>query len=156
MIVEINLFSASIIFLQSALRNKLSITSFIHRSTVSAGEFSWNQGILINISTITQEKKTLQKKFWTFTPRKTPNLRFKYRSSCPDVFCKKGVFRNFAKFTGTHLCQSLFLMKFTKETLAEVFSCEFCKSSKNILFYRKPPVVASVNRKFDPQIGNFS
>ena len=73
-----------------------------------------------------------------------------FGSSHPKVFCKKGVLRNFAKFTGTHLCQSLFLMKFTKETLAEVFSCEFCKSSKNILFYRKPPVVASVNRKFDP------
>ena len=26
----------------------------------------------------------------------------------PEVFCKKGVLRNFAKFTGKHLCQSLF------------------------------------------------
>ena len=30
------------------------------------------------------------------------------RSSRPQVFCKKGVFRNFAKLTGNHLCQSLF------------------------------------------------
>ena len=30
------------------------------------------------------------------------------RSSCPEVFCKKGVVRNFAKFTGKHLCRSLF------------------------------------------------
>ena len=30
----------------------------------------------------------------------------------PEVFCKKGVLRNFAKFTGRHLCQSLFLNKF--------------------------------------------
>ena len=29
------------------------------------------------------------------------------RSSRPEVFCKKGVLRNFA-FTGKHLCQSLF------------------------------------------------
>ena len=29
-------------------------------------------------------------------------------SSRPEVFCKKVVFRNFAKFTGKHLCQSLF------------------------------------------------
>ena len=29
----------------------------------------------------------------------------------PDVFCKKGVLRNFAKFTGKHLCQSLFFNK---------------------------------------------
>ena len=30
-----------------------------------------------------------------------------YRSSRPEVFCKKGVLRNFAKFTGKHLYQSL-------------------------------------------------
>ena len=29
----------------------------------------------------------------------------------PAVFCKKVVLRNFAKFTGKHLCQSLFLIK---------------------------------------------
>ena len=28
-----------------------------------------------------------------------------------EVFCKKGVLRNFAKFTGKHLCQSLFFNK---------------------------------------------
>ena len=30
------------------------------------------------------------------------------RSSRPEVFCKKGVLRNFVKFTGKHLCQGLF------------------------------------------------
>ena len=29
------------------------------------------------------------------------------RSSRPDVFCKKGVLRNFIKFAGKHLCQRL-------------------------------------------------
>ena len=29
----------------------------------------------------------------------------------PEVFCKKDVLRNFAKFTGKHLCQSLFFNK---------------------------------------------
>ena len=29
-------------------------------------------------------------------------------------------------------------------TLAEVFSCEFCKSSKNTFSYRTPPVAASI------------
>ena len=33
------------------------------------------------------------------------------RSSRQDVFCKKSVLRNFAKFTGKHLCQSLYLNK---------------------------------------------
>ena len=41
------------------------------------------------------------------------NHIFQYlnRSSRPEVFWKKGVVRNFAKFTGKHLCQSLFLNK---------------------------------------------
>ena len=30
-----------------------------------------------------------------------------FRSSRPEVFCKKGVLRNFSKFTGKHLCQNL-------------------------------------------------
>ena len=33
------------------------------------------------------------------------------RSSRPEVFCKNGVLRNFAKFTGKHLYQSLFFNK---------------------------------------------
>ena len=37
-----------------------------------------------------------------------PNIS---RSSRPEVFCKKGVLRNFAKFIGKHQCQSLFLNK---------------------------------------------
>ena len=36
-----------------------------------------------------------------------------FRSSRPDVLCKKGVLRNFAKFTRKHLCQSLFVNKVT-------------------------------------------
>ena len=57
-----------------------------------------------------------------------------FRNSRPEVFCKKGVLRNFAKLTGKHLCQSLFFIK--KETLAEVFSCEFFKISEDSFFYR--------------------
>ena len=33
------------------------------------------------------------------------------RSSHPEVFCKKGVLKNFAKFTGKQQCQSHFLIK---------------------------------------------
>ena len=33
------------------------------------------------------------------------------RSSRLEVFCQKGVFRNFPKFTGKHLCQCLFFNK---------------------------------------------
>ena len=73
------------------------------------------------------------------------------RSSRPDVFCEKDVLRNFAKFTGKHLCQSLFFNKVAggacnfikKETLAQVFSCELCEISKYTSFYRTPLAAAS-------------
>ena len=34
-----------------------------------------------------------------------------FRSSCPEVLREEGVLRNFSKFTGKHLCQSLFFNK---------------------------------------------
>ena len=34
-----------------------------------------------------------------------------YKTSQPEVFCKKDVLRNFAKFTRKHLCPSLFFNK---------------------------------------------
>ena len=34
-----------------------------------------------------------------------------YRYSRPEPFCKKAALRNFTKFTGKHLCQSLFFNK---------------------------------------------
>ena len=37
---------------------------------------------------------------------------FIFRSSRLEVFCRKGVLRNFIEFTGKHLLQSLFLNKF--------------------------------------------
>ena len=74
----------------------------------------------------------------------------------------RDVLRNFAKFTGKHLCQGLFFNKVAglpkkvffeisqnsqentcarmrsatlfKKTLAQVFSCEFCELSKNVFF----------------------
>ena len=53
----------------------------------------------------------------------------KSRSSSPEVFCKTDVFKNFAKFTGKHLSQSLFLNK------SQALFCEFCEIFKNIFFY---------------------
>ena len=64
---------------------------------------------------------------------------------------RKGVLENFAKFTRKHLCRSLFLIKLQtacnfikKETLAKVFSCEFCEISKNTFFTEHPRATASV------------
>ena len=92
-----------------------------------------------------------------YAQRKVEGIRIaaqhqKSRSSHTVVFCKNDVLRNFAKFTGKRLCKSLFFNKVAglgpasfikKETLAQVFSCEFCEFSKNTFSYRTPPVAAS-------------
>ena len=42
--------------------------------------------------------------------------------------------------TGPEVCNFI-----KKETLAQVFSCEFCEISKNAFFHRTPPVAAFGN-----------
>ena len=57
------------------------------------------------------------------------------------MFYKK-VFLNVTKFTGKHMCHSLFFNTVAggacnfikKETLAQVFLCEFCEIFKNTFF----------------------
>ena len=49
------------------------------------------------------------------------------------VFYKKAGLKNFKKFKGKHLCQSLFFNNKT-ETLAQVFYSEFCEIFKNIFY----------------------
>ena len=53
----------------------------------------------------------------------------------PEVFCEKGVLRNFAN--SPQACNFI-----KKEALTQVFSCKFCEIFKNIFFYRTPPVAA--------------
>ena len=71
-----------------------------------------------------------------------------YRSNRREVFCKKGVVENFAKFKGKHLCLRVslsFLIKLLKKRLwHKVFSCEFCEIFKNTFFDRTLLVAASV------------
>ena len=43
--------------------------------------------------------------------KKDNNNNKSHRNSRPEVFCEKGVLRNFAKFKGKHVCLSLFLIK---------------------------------------------
>ena len=50
------------------------------------------------------------------------------------------VCKNFAKFTGKHLCQNLF---YKKEALAQAFSCEFWEISKNAIFTEQLLTTAS-------------
>ena len=65
----------------------------------------------------------------------------KHRSSHHSV--RKAILRNFAKFAVKHLCLSLFFNEVAalcpatlliKKTLAQGFSCEFCKISMNTFF----------------------
>ena len=75
-----------------------------------------------------------------------------FRSSHPEVFGKKGVLRNFTKFTGKHLCQNLFFNKvaglspatlFKKRLWHRCFPVEFCGISKNTFLHRTPLNAAS-------------
>ena len=68
----------------------------------------------------------------------------KKRSSHPEGFYKKGVFKNFAKIIETHLSPGLFLNKdsdWGSVTLLQrnsgiggFFVCEFCEIFKNTYF----------------------
>ena len=93
-----------------------------------------------------------------------------FRSSHRRCSVTKGVRRNFAKFAGKPLCQSLFFNKVAdlrpetllkkrlrqrcflevcncvkKETPAQGLSCEFCEISNNAFCYRTPPMAASLS-----------
>ena len=74
----------------------------------------------------------------TNTPSIFLNL-LKFLSSFPETVARrcsvtKRVHRNFATFTGKHLCQSLSFHRVEKETLAQMFCYEFCEISKNAIF----------------------
>ena len=102
-----------------------------------------------------------------------------YRSSYTEVLCTKSVLKNFAKFTGKHLCKSLFVNKvaglelfakivngwkpltiftkssrpatlLTKRLLHRCFPVNFAKFLRTSFFYRTPPVAASVFSNLTP------
>ena len=67
----------------------------------------------------------------------TQSLMKTLRSGHLRCFIKKVVLKNLATFSGKHLCQSLFFRTqassfIKKQTLTQVFSCEFCEIFKNI------------------------
>ena len=65
----------------------------------------------------------------------------------PELFCKKGVLKNFANFTEKHLCQSLILIKL------QAYACNFIKKRfwnrvKIATSFRIPLVAASESSVF--------
>ena len=87
------------------------------------------------LSKKTKQKNDSKNTLWHFVVKRKfiarllDNLKHaKGRSSRPEVFYKKGVLKNFAKFTGKHLCQSLFLIKLLAEA---------CNVIKKRLWHRR-------------------
>ena len=66
----------------------------------------------------------------------------------PEVFYKKGILKNFAKFTRKHGCEACNFIK--KETLGQVFSCELCEIFKKTFFTEHLQATASDHNKFKP------
>ena len=89
-----------------------------------------------------------RKNSWSFTDANIQNYKVfagstgTYRSFQQRCSIENCVPRNFTKFTRKYMCQSLFFNKVAglkpatllKKVLAQVFSCEFCKISKNTFF----------------------
>ena len=85
------------------------------------------------------KKKTSIQNFAVFHQKKN---RIPFSRSSHQRCSVRKVLRNFAKFTGKHLCHSLFFNKaagqrpatLLEKTLLQVFSCKFYEISKNTFF----------------------
>ena len=61
----------------------------------------------------------------------------------PKVFFKKDVLKNFSEFAGKYLCQSI------KETLAQMFYCEFWELFKSTFFTEQLRTTVSTVRELN-------
>ena len=60
------------------------------------------------------------------------------RTNREEMFCEKGVLRKLAKFTGKHLCQSLFFNNITGVFLGKPFLAEHLwTTASTLLFYNQ-------------------
>ena len=70
------------------------------------------------------------------------------RSSHRRFPVENGFLKNFANFTGKHLCWSVFLIKFVKTLLKrdsiQVFPCEICEILRTPTFEEHLPKTASI------------
>ena len=57
-----------------------------------------------------------------------------FQRQAPELFYKKGVYKDFAKFTGKHLCRSIFFNKIEKDTPTHLFSVNLAKFLKTPFF----------------------
>ena len=77
-------------------------------------------------------------------------VRVQVLEVAPEVFYKKAVFKDFAIFTGKHLCRSLFLslQLYWKENITQVFSSEYCETFNNSYFEKHLWTAASISWYF--------
>ena len=95
---------------------------------------------MINICSIFVMCHEIQKPMNMDSSILTSALNFKsFRSSRPGVFCKRGILRNFAKFTGKRLCQRLKKKRVTGTGVFLWFLRNFWEHN----FFRTPLVAAS-------------
>ena len=146
---------------QSALISKklLCPKNFLVTRLHLAFNFAWN---IYPFNWVSYKKliKSVNKKFcfykirveaWKPSMKWTTYRVLLHRSSHRRCSVRKDVLKSLAKFTGKHLRQSLFFNKVAgwghfieKDTLAQVFSCEFCEISKNTFFTEHLWTTASV------------
>ena len=89
----------------TGLVNSSTNGSLMGKLNISAISLSWNKVTPLSI------KFTVS--LWFISSEKSAFTACQnfFRSSRPEVLNKKGVARNFTKFTGKHLCQSIFFNK---------------------------------------------
>ena len=73
-------------------------------------------------------------------------FRSKFNSSCLEVFCEKGVIRNFVKFTGKHLCQSLFFDKAAGMRQDCKYNCKLHTKRKKENSFSQKKYIAELHR----------
>ena len=64
-----------------------------------------------------------------------------FKSSRPEVLCKKMFLKNFAKFTGKYLCQCLFLIQLQDKVCNFVKKAPRCFPANFVKFLRTPYVI---------------
>ena len=125
------------------------------------GKIEWYCGFKSFLITVKQNGFVVLKVFYHCQISSLFSLRC--RSSHPEVFCRKGILRNFAEFTGKHLCQSLFLIKFIRPAtllkkrlwykcfpmnLAKVPIIPFLLKSSGGCFCRSPSTILKFSQDF--------
>ena len=127
----------------TAVKTAIDVCSLLAKYTFSDLVGEPSSSLIINFEQVIETFLVLNIYFTFFLSVVDCNFyKSTIKSNCSrqELFCKTGDLRNFAKFTGKCLSYSFF---FKRETLAQVFSCEFCEIFNNFLSYRTPPVAAS-------------